>query len=71
MASEPTTPDKRIRQLERQVRALKKAADPFVRVYRINLPISDGWPDDTPVRSIIPGVWPTWGELKALVEASQ
>lgn len=43
---------------------LLKALEPFVRVVRINAPISADWPDSYPPSRFVPGVWPDWGEFK-------
>lgn len=50
------------------LRKLLKATDTFERVYLINAPLNP--PDDRPVRDYTPGVWPTMGELRALLEAA-
>jgi hypothetical protein len=46
---------------------LHNAAEPFLRVLRMmeRLPI----PSSCPLREVIPGEWPTWGEFKRLMEA--
>ncbi len=50
---------------------LRKAVDPFDRVLKILDTLSPAnKPSDTlPLRSVLPGVWPTLGELRLLVEA--
>lgn len=50
-------------------KALKKAIDPFQRVVRLNAPIEDTIPTDASLREVIPGVWPSWEDLKRLVKA--
>ena len=44
-----------------------RAADPFMRLVRMNAPLNLA--DDRPLRDILPGVWPTWGDLKELIDA--
>lgn len=51
------------------VRELMEALDPFMRVYRLNEPISQGWPDDRGAREIMPGAWPKWRDLRRAAEA--
>ena len=46
---------------------LAKAAEPFQRVLRVMASLDIA--DDTPLRKVIPGAWPTWGEFKRLMEA--
>ena len=51
-------------QLIARIKVLEAALTPFVRVYRINEPLGALWPDDRPAISCVPGLWPTWGDLK-------
>lgn len=46
---------------------LDQAAQPFVALYKINQSLDID--DDKPLIDIMPGAWPTWGELKRLYEA--
>jgi hypothetical protein len=50
-------------------RALKAAFDPFRRVVALNEPLDI--PADANLRDVIPGVWPSWGQLKTLVEVCE
>ena len=45
---------------------LLKACDPFARVAIIVDRLPDRLPDDTPARDVMPGIWPTLGELRRL-----
>jgi hypothetical protein len=38
--------------------------DPFARVERINRDLNIS--DDTPLIDVLPGVWPTYGDIKKL-----
>ncbi len=51
---------------------LLAAADPFIRVVAIidSLPPGHLPSDETPLRDVLPGVWPTLGELRAFVKAA-
>lgn len=59
-----------IEQLRGLVKELRQAMDPFVRVYKMNEPLAANWPDDMSARECFPGLWPTWGDLKALATAA-
>ncbi|NOV15907.1 hypothetical protein E5S70_07380 [Ensifer adhaerens] len=50
--------------------ALPKALQPFSRVLAIHDALPDGFKpsDATPLREILPGIWPTTADLRALVE---
>ena len=52
-----------------ELKRLRKSADPFMRLYKIQWPIAGNWGDDKPLSEFIPGVWPTWGDLKGLFVA--
>lgn len=45
----------------------EEPAGKFRSVLAINEPLDI--PDDTPLRDILPGAWPTMGDLRRLVEA--
>lgn len=45
--------------------ALDEALEPFVSLHGINEQFTPK--DDEPLRDYMPGVWPTWGDLKKLV----
>jgi len=47
--------------------ALREAADSFVRVHDLLEPLR--LPDDTSLRDCLPGIWPTVGDLRRLVNA--
>lgn len=55
---------KKKRRPTKRERELNAAIEPFARVFRICRDIGAGWPDDRPAREILPGIWPTWGDLK-------
>lgn len=55
--------------IAKALRKLLKATDTFERVYLINAPLNP--PDSMPVHNCIPGVWPTMGQLRALLEAAE
>ncbi len=44
----------------------KKAIQTFQRLERVIAPLNI--PDERPLRDMLPGVWPTWGEFKRLME---
>lgn len=44
-----------------------EAGGPFRAIIRVMEPLSI--PDDKPLRDVLPGAWPTWGEFKAFMEA--
>ena len=46
--------------LERAAEAL----EPFKAVFKINEPLSEGWPDDKPNSEFIPSVWPNWNDFR-------
>lgn len=47
-----------------ELQELLDAMEPFVRVVRINAPLSADWPDDYPPKRFMPGIWPNWAEFK-------
>jgi hypothetical protein len=51
-----------------RVRAILEAADRIIRIARINEPL--GLPDETPLARVVPGVWPTLGDVRRLHEAA-
>jgi len=53
-------------ELREQLAGIESAIDPFARVYRFNAPLAP--PDGAAVRSFMPGVWPTMGDLRKLSE---
>lgn len=48
---------------------LMKALGPFKAVYRLNEPISAGWPDDKSSHDFTPGAWPDWADFRRASEA--
>lgn len=54
---------------KRTRRQLREAVDPFRRVTALMAPLSID--PDKPLHDVVPGLWPSWGELKALVAACE
>lgn len=50
--------------MRKRIRELEAAITPFVRVYRLNEPLAANWPEDKPLADCVPGVWPTWADLR-------
>lgn len=48
---------------------LEKALEPFERVASIIEPLNIS--DEKPLRDVIPGVWPTIGDLRRLLHAAR
>jgi hypothetical protein len=46
------------------IEKLEEALDPFSRVAGLVEPLADDWDDERPAKDILPGIWPTWGDLK-------
>lgn len=49
------------------IREIRAAAKPFSGVLSMNEPLN--LPDEMPLRDMLPGVWPTVGELRKLIAA--
>jgi hypothetical protein len=50
------------------LKRLLKATARIEAIYRINAPLNPA--DDKPIAECIPGVWPTMGELREVVEVA-
>src|SRR6185369_6046114 len=50
-----------------EVERLRKAIDVFARIYRLNKPL--GISDDVPLREVLPGLWPVFGDCRQANEA--
>lgn len=61
-------PRKLLRSL-RQQQELREALEPFLRVYRVNEPLA--LDPELGLRDVLPGVWPTWGNLERLMRAAK
>lgn len=59
------------RKLTEADKRLKKALEPFLRAYRVSIePFQGNNPDGRGLRDVLPGVWPTVDDLRALVAAA-
>ena len=47
-----------------QIEAVARALDPFARLARIMDALTHRLSDDTPLREIAPGIWPTLGDCR-------
>lgn len=54
--------------MDPKVRAILKAADSVIRVALITRDF--GYPDEQPLREVVPGIWPTIGDVRRLHEAA-
>lgn len=52
-----------------EIDELLAACDPFIRVRNINKPFP--FANNVPLRNIMPGAWPNYGDLLRLVEAAE
>lgn len=43
---------------------LMAALEPFARAYLVVRDVNDGRSEHSPARDLLPGIWPTWGDLK-------
>ena len=59
----------RVSRLLEAVEGMEKAIEPFRGAYDVKPPTADKWPDDKPLHECLPGIWPTWGDLKRLRES--
>lgn len=75
MAGPPMTtpkPPTKMTRAEREIlRDLVQALAPFKAVYRLNEPLSAGWPDDKSNRDFMPGAWPDWADFRRAAEAHE
>jgi hypothetical protein len=55
-----------IEELEAQFERIKKALDPFERMYRMALPLEPF--AEMGIRHYCPGAWPQWQDLEALIK---
>ena len=67
MSDNQTTGPGHIVEANKMVPQTTDPADPFQRVIRLMAPLDIE--DDRPLRSVLPGVWPTWGEFKRFMES--
>ena len=59
------------RRLTEDDKRLKKALEPFLRAYRVSiLPFQGNNPDPRGLRDVLPRIWPTVDDLRALVGAA-
>ena len=54
--------------LKKALKKLLQATDIFERVYLLNEPLNPK--NEHSIRHYLPGVWPTMGELKALLDVA-
>lgn len=47
----------------------RDAIEVFLRLYRMMQPL--GLSDETPMRDFVPGVWPTYGDLRNLCDTER